>query len=95
MNQVEIQDMIGYWLKNMNQRVAYLYGYYAEDPVYPKGVRAVVEFLYEPTQENHFNDSLILRDPNEKYVERIAEALGMQRIGWIYTNFMSDVFMSS
>lgn len=40
--------MIAYWLKNMNQRVAYLYGYYAEDPVYPKGVWAVVEFLYEP-----------------------------------------------
>ena len=48
MNQVEIQELVGYWMKTMNQRVAYLYGYYAEDPVYPKGVRAVVEFLYEP-----------------------------------------------
>jgi len=28
--------------------VGYLYGYYAEDPVYNKGVRAIIEAIYEP-----------------------------------------------
>lgn len=31
-------------------RVAFLYGYYAEDPFYKNGIRAIVEALYEPEQ---------------------------------------------
>lgn len=32
-------------------RVGILYGYYAEDPFYPKGIRAIVEAIYEPAQK--------------------------------------------
>lgn len=63
MNVSETQNFIQYWLKSLNQRVGILYGYYAEDPIYDKGVRAVIEAVYEPPQENHFNDSIILQDP--------------------------------
>ena len=28
--------------------MGYLYGYYCEDPNFKGGVRAIVEFLYEP-----------------------------------------------
>jgi nuclear protein localization family protein 4 len=37
-------------------RVGFLYGYYAEDPNFLEGIRAVVEFIYEPPQECHFNE---------------------------------------
>jgi nuclear protein localization family protein 4 len=30
------------------QRIGYLYGYFAEDPHYKGGIRAIVEAIYEP-----------------------------------------------
>lgn len=79
----------------MCQRVGFLYGYYAEDPVYSKGVRCVVEALYEPPQENDFNHSIIMDDPFESHVEAIAASLGLERVGWTFTTFSKDVFLSS
>jgi hypothetical protein len=32
----------------MEQRRAWLYGYYSEDPNYPEGVRVNIEAIYEP-----------------------------------------------
>ena len=46
-----------------------LYGYYCEDPIYEKGVRAVIESIYEPPQINDINDTQLLEDPNENLVE--------------------------
>lgn len=65
--------------------MAYIYGYYAEDPNYKGGVRAIVETLYTPPQQADYNDFILLPDPNEKKVNRIAEAMGLERIGWIFT----------
>lgn len=50
MNKPEIEGFVAYWQSThcMQQRAAFLYGYYAEDPNYEEGVRAVVEALYEP-----------------------------------------------
>jgi len=31
-------------------RIAFVYGYYAEDPFYKNGIRAIVEAIYEPEQ---------------------------------------------
>ena len=95
MNFKEMGDMIKYWLKNINQRVAFLYGYYAEDPIYNKGVRAVVETLYEPPQENSFNETLLLQDPFQINVDSIVTSLGLERIGWTFTTHNKDVFLSS
>lgn len=72
-----------------------MYGYYAEDPVYYKGVWAIVEFIYEPQQENQFNETILLRDYSQASVDKIAEALGLERIGWAFTTMMNDVFLSS
>lgn len=95
MNYKEISGLIQYWLENINQRVGWVFGYYAEDPVYPKGVRAVVEAIYEPPQENDFNNSIIMDDPFEVHVSMLADALGLERIGWLFTTYNNDMFLSS
>lgn len=51
MNIGQIQDFVSYWVqkkKTAEQRVGYLYGYYAEDPNYKGGIRVIVEAIYEP-----------------------------------------------
>lgn len=95
MNYKEMANLIHYWMENINQRIAHVYGYYAEDPVYNKGVRAVIEALYEPPQENHLNNSLIMDDAFEVHVEMIASALGLERVGWLFTTYERDVFLTS
>ncbi len=87
MNKDEIQNLIQFWLKNLSHRIAYLYGYYAEDPIYPKGVRAVLETLYEPSQEGNIETVIPLNDPFQENIDKIAAALGLQRIGWLFTSF--------
>ncbi len=58
MNIAQIQDFVRYWLprKNEQQRVGFLYGYYAEDPNYKGGIRVIVEALYEPKQSGSYSD---------------------------------------
>ena len=64
------------------QRAGILYGYYAEDPNYPQGVRAIIEAIYEPPQLGEVTSVEILEDPYQTIVDMVAEALGFERIGW-------------
>ena len=50
MNFGELNKLVTYWKTKgcLEQRVAYLYGYYSEDPNYPEGVRVNVEAIYDP-----------------------------------------------
>jgi len=50
MNIKEIQNFVSYWVQKSHaeQRVGFLYGYYAEDPNYKGGIRAIIETIYEP-----------------------------------------------
>lgn len=53
MNNKQMRSFIDYWTQDKQMaeiRVAFLYGYYAEDPFYKNGIRAIVEALYEPEQ---------------------------------------------
>lgn len=65
-------------------RVAFVYGYYAEDPFYTNGIRAIVEAIYEPEQQAT-RDSFTLKDSAKKKerVEMIADGLGLEKIGII------------
>lgn len=54
MNNAQVHNFINYWVqekKMAEMRIAFIYGYYAEDPYYKKGIRAIVEALYEPEQK--------------------------------------------
>ena len=65
----------------MEQRMAYLYGYYSEDPNYPLGVRINVEAIYEPPQIGQMEGYVELDDPGIHKVDMIAVSLGLERVG--------------
>ena len=75
--------------------MAWLYGYYSEDPVFPEGVRVNIEALYEPNQIGEINGVEALDDPNETKIDMLAESLGLERVGWIFTSINHDTFLSA
>jgi nuclear protein localization protein 4 homolog len=52
MNFTELQKFVQKWQNTGcgEQMMAYLFGYYSEDPNYPEGVRCNIEAIYEPPQ---------------------------------------------
>eukprot|EP00927_Polykrikos_kofoidii_P020847 TRINITY_DN1993_c0_g2_i1.p1 TRINITY_DN1993_c0_g2~~TRINITY_DN1993_c0_g2_i1.p1 ORF type:complete len:506 (-),score=105.22 TRINITY_DN1993_c0_g2_i1:65-1582(-) len=94
MNVPEMEYFIGYWrnhlLENAMQRVGWMYGYYLEDKNYDEGCRALVEGIYEPPQEMIGEMASPKDDPCHAQVDRIAEALGLERIGWIFTTLLLE-----
>ena len=78
----------------MEQRVAWLYGYYSEDPSYPEGVRVNIEAIYDPPQIGEMNGFQILNDEEEGYVDIIAECLSLEKVGWIYTSLNYESFLT-
>ena len=78
----------------LEQRMAYLYGYYSEDPNYPEGVRVNVEALYEPPQIGDTNSVVELEDPKRHVVDMLASALGLERIGWLFTKIDQETILT-
>jgi nuclear protein localization family protein 4 len=75
--------------------MAWLYGYYSEDPNYPEGVRVNIEAVYEPPQIGEINGVQELDDPLQNKVDMIAEALTLEKVGWIFTSINHDAFLSA
>lgn len=97
MNKNELAKFVGFWQRAgmMEQRMGYLYGYYSEDPNYPNGVRVNIEALYEPPQINDMNGFVELEDPDMYKADRIACALGLEKVGHIFTKIDQDTFLNS
>lgn len=64
----EISGFVKYWMSSFENRTGFLYGYYAEDPDYNMGVRAVVEAIYEPPQKGDYNDVILMKDYHSNQV---------------------------
>lgn len=78
---------LDYWRKSGNQRIGYLYGRYEQHKDVPLGIKAVVCAIYEPAQiSSKQSVKLDPSDPLEATVENIASRLGLQRVGWIFTD---------
>lgn len=77
MNFEEINKFVNYWVNSFEERVGWLYGYYAEDPDYELGVRAIVEAIYEPPQQGTYNNVTLKDDPYITTVDVIASSLGL------------------
>lgn len=65
--------------------MAYLYGYFSEDPNFPEGIRCNVEAIYEPPQIGEINGFQELEDHRKPIVEMIASGLQLECVGWIFT----------
>ncbi len=92
MNQEEISLFVNTWMQSfcMKQRMGFLFGYYASDPNYIGGVRAVVEAIYEPPQLGDTVSVEPLQDSDRNTVDRIANSLSLECIGWIYTTISTE-----
>ena len=98
MNYRDIASFVGSWQQTgmYEQRMAYLYGYYSEDPNFKDGVRVNVEAIYEPPQIGEMNGVQPLDDPQRTMADMLAEGLTLERVGIIYTTLNKDkVFMTS
>ena len=70
-----MHNFVKYWLSERpNQmRFGYLYGYFADDPYYQNGIRAIVEAIYEPHQYCNSQEFYILDgDERKKNIEIVA-----------------------
>ena len=75
--------------------MAWLYGYYSEDPNYPEGVRVNIEAIYEPPQLGEINGVTVLDDPHQSKVDRLAASLTLEKVGWIFTSINQETFLTS
>ena len=66
--------------------MGWLYGYYSEDPNFEEGVRVNVEAIYEPPQVGDVRGVKPLDDPFRQNVDLLAESLGLERVGMIFTS---------
>lgn len=81
----EFQHYVNETLAFAVKRGGLMYG-----TVSPEG-KVEVNFIYEPPQQGTEEDLILLRDPDEeKLVEAIAIGLGMRRVGFIFTQTISQ-----
>lgn len=67
------------------KRGGFMYG-----TVSPEG-KVEVDFIYEPPQQGTEDNLILLRDPDEeRMVEAISMGLGMRRVGFIFTQTISQ-----
>ncbi|GAB5592589.1 nuclear protein localization protein 4 [Umbelopsis nana] len=86
-----IDNFIHYWRATGCQRFGYLYGRYEPYTEVPLGIKAVVEAIYEPPQEDHM-DGLALSLPwqDEETINQVAASCGLQKVGMIFTDLLDD-----
>ncbi|XP_025602595.2 nuclear protein localization protein 4 homolog isoform X4 [Athalia rosae] len=85
-----VERFLNYWRSTGHQRVGYLYGRYEINTDVPLGIRAVVAAIYEPPQESTRDTVSLLPDPRQELVDELARILGLQRVGWIFTDLIAD-----
>ena len=92
MNKEELDQFLQPWIKGYyeTQRMAYLFGYYAKDPNYKDGVRAIVETLYEPPQIGDQTSVVPQPDQNAPIIDRLTKELSLECIGWIFTSIKEE-----
>jgi len=98
MNYKDIASFVGSWQQTgmYEQRMAWLYGYYSEDPNFKDGVRVNVEALYEPPQIGEMAGVQPLDDPKRTLADMVSEALSLERVGIIFTTLNKEkCFMTS
>lgn len=89
-NTALVERFLNYWRTTGHQRVGYLYGTYEVHSDVPLGIRARVAAIYEPPQESTRDSIKLLDDENSVQVDEFANGLGLKKVGWIFTDLISD-----
>uniref|UniRef100_A0A182SAI0 Nuclear protein localization protein 4 homolog n=1 Tax=Anopheles maculatus TaxID=74869 RepID=A0A182SAI0_9DIPT len=85
-----VERFLNYWRTSGHQRIGFLFGKYELHPDVPLGIRARVAAIYEPPQESNRDSIRLLDDPHDADVDELARLLGLQRVGWIFTDLLSE-----
>lgn len=86
-----IEQFLQFWRKSGVQRAGFLYGRYEVFAEVPLGAKAVVSCIYEPPQEaGHDWIQLAVPDPNQIAVDALANSLGLELVGIVYTDLTDD-----
>ncbi|XP_054112577.1 nuclear protein localization protein 4 homolog isoform X5 [Callithrix jacchus] len=89
-NHTVADRFLDFWRKTGNQHFGFLYGRYTEHKDIPLGIRAEVAAIYEPPQIGTQNSLELLEDPKAEVVDEIAAKLGLRKVGWIFTDLVSE-----
>ncbi|XP_064545601.1 nuclear protein localization protein 4 homolog isoform X2 [Drosophila montana] len=85
-----VERFLNYWRTTGHQRMGLLYGTYEQHADVPLGIRAKVAAIYEPPQESSRDSINICPDEGADEVDAVAKALGLKKIGWIFTDLITE-----
>lgn len=85
-----MERFLDYWRSSGHQRIGFLFGRYEVHADVPLGIRANVSVIYEPPQETSADCVRLLPDDREAVVDELANALGLRRVGWIFTDLIAE-----
>ena len=86
-----MDQFLDYWRVTGHQRIGFMFGKYEVFPEVPLGIKAVVSAIYEPPQEGGRDGIKLVDDAKtDALVDEMARALGLKRVGWIFTDLIPD-----
>lgn len=81
-----LNKFIDTWRSSGTQRFGYMYGSYESFDKVPLGIKAEVQFIYEPPQGNELDGLTLLPWENEQMVDALAAKFNFYKVGMIFTD---------
>ena len=89
-NATIVDNFLNYWRSSGNQRYGLLFGNYTPHDTVPLGIKAVVVAIYEPPQSTSPDHiQMAENDPKLDSVMAMAKDMGLQCLGWIFTDLVA------